>query len=157
MVDPVTSECIPEREIAGDKTGAQFSDRHCYCNTAWSTPHAAGKEKLTLPSGKAYSREDLEKLAKTRLATYCHQTLLHSITGAVQSRINTVDRQQNETFEAFLEKLRTDKVETAQPSRLWGIFMTGLSYLPAVCSCNWQVARRQHVAGEQCQVSGRFH
>jgi hypothetical protein len=136
VVDPVTAECIPEREIAGDKTGAQFSDGHCYSGTHLQmharAQHAAGAKSLTLPTGRPYTRADLEKLDKTRLATYCHQTMLHSIMDAVVARVDTAGRQQGETFEAFLEHLRAEKVPQAEENGVWAMFKSGLSAVASV-------------------------
>lgn len=135
VVDPVTDKCIPEREIAGDsKTGSRFSDGQCYgtfqLQAHARSQHASGKKTLHLPSGKEYSRSDLDKIDKTRLASYCHQTLLSSISSAVETRVNSSNDQQRETFEVFLKKLRTDKVKTSRKSnKLWSVFRSGMQHI----------------------------
>ena len=138
VVDPVLGACIPEREIAGDAAGAQFSDGHCYgmvhLQTHARAQHSAGKKNLTLPSGMVYSRSDLDKLDKTRLATYCHETLLHSIMGAVTTSVDSASRQHNQTFEAFLEQLRAQSVPQIKENALWATFKSGLSAVASVAA-----------------------
>ena len=99
VVDPVTAECIPEEEIAGDRTGSSFSDGHCYHSKNLQShariQHAQNPKRkdLNLPSGKAYTRSDLEKLDKRRLESYAHETLLSSISTAVEQKINSTSNQ----------------------------------------------------------------
>ena len=131
VVDPVIGECIPPQEIAGDVTGAQFSDGYCYNSARLQmharAQHAAGAKNLNLPSGRTFTRADLDKLDKTRLATYCHQTLLHSISSAVAGRVDATSREQDQAYEAFLEHLRAENVPKAEENRVWAMFKSGVS------------------------------
>lgn len=131
VVDPVTSECIPDREIAGDsKTGSRFSDGHCYSTfhlqSHARSQHAAGKKNLNLPSGKAYSRSDLMKIDKTRLESYAHETMLFSISGGVVEGINNSTDQQRKTFEEFVYGLKrkgNEKQSGSAMRRLWNSYL----------------------------------
>jgi hypothetical protein len=46
---------------------------------------------------------------------------------AVVTRVDNVGKQQGETFEAFLEHLRAEKVPQAEENRVWAMFKSGLS------------------------------
>ena len=125
VVDPVTAECIPEEEIAGDRTGSSFSDGHCYHSKNLQShariQHAQNPKRkdLNLPSGKAYTRSDLEKLDKRRLESYAHETLLYSISTAVEQKINSTSNHQQQTFEAFLKELKASKDAPSRSSGWW--------------------------------------
>lgn len=125
VVDPVTKDCIPEEEIAGDRTGSSFSDGHCYHSKNLQShariQHAQNPKRkdLNLPSGKAYTRSDLEKLDKRRLESYAHETLLSSISTAVEQKINNTSNHQQQTFDAFLKELKASKDAPSRSSRWW--------------------------------------
>ena len=124
--DPVSKECIDEKDIAGDDTGSAFSDGHCYSSTKLQnhayTQYLQKKPFLKLPSGKKYSKSDYNKFNKTRLSCYAQFSLLSSITSSVEDAINSTSSSQQKSFEEYIKNLKEEHKKTSQIWKVLGKF-----------------------------------